>query len=333
MFRSPEGEERDAADREEEEGGEARRRSRMMMSPRRVKRARHRPAGSGLRTPLRSPSACRCSSPSPERQWQQRRRAEKRSTTPTDPPPPPKRSAASAAAGAAAPESEYLNVKLSELHDVFQRHPDLEQKYLKIMKLPITGKESIRLPFDFKSHRQHTCLDLSPYGNDQVSRSACTTCKETTRLPTASDSMVAFINQTSNVMKHRKFYFGFRKNMELLKMAANQPQLFQIYYIVQSCVQEIVPLIYYDREMAHMQLIFEKETVHIPSQCIEQILTVAKDAYGVSLDIAHQRITLTARCLRLESSSLRIDVLMLQRKVDELEIPNETNEKFESYSL
>lgn len=302
------------------------------MSPRRVKRARHRPAGSGLRTPLRSPSACRCSSPSPERQWQQRRRAEKRSTTPTDPPPPPKRSAASAAAGAA-PESEYLNVKLSELHDVFQRHPDLEQKYLKIMKLPITGKESIRLPFDFKSHRQHTCLDLSPYGNDQVSRSACTTCKETTRLPTASDSMVAFINQTSNVMKHRKFYFGFRKNMELLKMAANQPQLFQIYYIVQSCVQEIVPLIYYDREMAHMQLIFEKETVHIPSQCIEQILTVAKDAYGVSLDIAHQRITLTARCLRLESSSLRIDVLMLQRKVDELEIPNETNEKFESYSL
>lgn len=140
----------------------------------------------------------------------------------------------------------YRVMKLTELHDVFQKHPDLEQKYLKMMRLPITGKESIHLPFDFKSHRQHTCLDLSPYGNDQVSRSACTKCKETTILPTASDSMVAYINQTSNVMRHRKFYFGFRKNMELIKMSANQPQLFQIYYIVQSCLQDIMPILYYE---------------------------------------------------------------------------------------
>nr|WEG69749.1 nuclear egress lamina protein [Mastomys natalensis cytomegalovirus 3]WEG70029.1 nuclear egress lamina protein [Mastomys natalensis cytomegalovirus 3]WEG70169.1 nuclear egress lamina protein [Mastomys natalensis cytomegalovirus 3]WEG70729.1 nuclear egress lamina protein [Mastomys natalensis cytomegalovirus 3] len=230
-------------------------------------------------------------------------------------------------------ESAYINMKLSDLHAVFQKHPDLEQKYLKMMKLPITGKESICLPFNFESHRQHTCLDLSPYGNDQVSRSACTTCKESTQLPTASDSMVAFINQTSNVMRHRKFYFGFRKNMELIKMSANQPQLFQIYYIVQSCIHEIVPLLYYEHEKVHMQLIFENESVHIPSQCIEQILTVAKDSYKVSIDIAHQRLTLTATCRRLEATSVRIDVLLLQRKVDELDIPNETNEKFESYSV
>ncbi|AAF99152.1 pR53 [rat cytomegalovirus strain Maastricht] len=232
-----------------------------------------------------------------------------------------------------ASESEYANVKLADLHDVFREHPDLEQKYLKIMRLPITGKESIRLPFDFRSHRQHTCLDLSPYGNDQVFRSACTACKEGTSSPTASDSMMAFINQTSNVVRHRKFYFGFRKNLDLLKQSANQPQLFQIYYIVQACIPEITPFLYLEHDKLHMQLIFENETVHVPSQCIEQILLVARDLYRVSIDIAHQHLTLTATCVRQESTSVRIDVLILQRKVDEMDIPNEVNEKFERYSM
>lgn len=224
-------------------------------------------------------------------------------------------------------------MKLADLHAIFREHPDLEQKYLRIMRLPITGKESIRLPFDFRSHRQHTCLDLSPYGNDQVFRSACTACKEGTNSPTASDSMMAFINQTSNVMRHRKFYFGFRKNLDLLKQSANHPQLFQIYYIVQACIPEITPFIYLEHDKLHMQLIFENETVHVPSQCIEQILLVARDLYRVSIDIAHQRLTLTATCVRQESTSVRIDVLVLQRKVDEMDIPNEVNEKFELYSV
>ncbi|AFX83377.1 a53 [Rat cytomegalovirus ALL-03] len=227
----------------------------------------------------------------------------------------------------------YKLIKLSDLHAVFQSHPDLEQKYLKMMRLPITGKEAIQLPFEFKSHRQHTCLDLSPYGNDQVSRSACTICKDSTIIPTASDSMVAFINQTSNVMKHRKFYYGFRKNMELIKMSSNQPQLFQIYYVVQSCISDILPILHYENEKVHMQLIFEHENVHIPSRCIESILAIAKDLYKVSIDIAHQRLTLTATCLRTEIAPVKIDVLLLQRKVDEMDIPNETNEKFERYSL
>nr|WEG68785.1 nuclear egress lamina protein [Mastomys natalensis cytomegalovirus 1]WEG68921.1 nuclear egress lamina protein [Mastomys natalensis cytomegalovirus 1]WEG71149.1 nuclear egress lamina protein [Mastomys natalensis cytomegalovirus 1] len=230
-----------------------------------------------------------------------------------------------------APEFPYRNMKLSELHAVFQENPELEQKYLKMMKLPITGKESIRLPFNLRSHRQHTCLDFSPYGNDQVSRSACTTCKESTQFPTASDSMVAFINQTTNVMRHRRFYFGFRKNMELVKMSANQPQLFQIYYIVQSCIQDIFPILYYENEKLHMQLIFENEQIHIPSQCIEHILTVAKDSYNLSINIFHDRLSLTVMCQRLETTSVRIDVLVLQRKIDEMDIPNEINEKFERY--
>lgn len=116
-------------------------------------------------------------------------------------------------------------------------------------------------------------------------------------------------------------------------MSANQPHLFQIYYIVQSCIPDIVPLLFYENEKLNMQLIFEKEAVHIPSQCIEQILAVAKEAYEVTIDIAHQHLTLTATCLRTEMSSVRIDVVMLQRKVDELDIPNETNEKFESYAI
>uniref|UniRef100_A0AAU7E1X7 Nuclear egress lamina protein n=1 Tax=Lemniscomys rat herpesvirus TaxID=3141920 RepID=A0AAU7E1X7_9VIRU len=202
-----------------------------------------------------------------------------------------------------------------------------------MMKLPITGKESICLPFNFNSHRQHTCLDLSPYGNEQVSKSACTTCRQNTTSPTASDSMVAFINQVSNVMKNRKFYYGFRKDMDLLKMSANQPQLFQIYYIVNASISDIIPILYSDKQKLHMQLVFENPDVHLPCDCIDQVLAVSRESYSVVLDIIRQHLVLTVTCLKTEITTVRIDVMILQRKVDEMEIPNDVNEQFERYTL
>ena len=65
-----------------------------------------------------------------------------------------------------------LSLSLKELHSVFKLFPEYELKFLNMMKLPITGKEPIKIPFDLSLHHQHTCLDLSPYANEQVSKSA-----------------------------------------------------------------------------------------------------------------------------------------------------------------
>lgn len=231
------------------------------------------------------------------------------------------------------PPMLYQNLTLHDLHTVFRQHPDLEQKYLNMMKMPITGKESIQLPFNFHSHRQHTCLDISPYGNEQVSKSACIACRENIHVPTASDSMVAFINQHTSIMRHRKFYYGFRKDTDLIKMSGNQPQLFQIYFIVEASVPDVVPLIYARNCMLHMYLIFERQDIHIPCDCINQTLAVARDHYAVSLDILHGYAVITVMCQRVTHAPLKIDVGILQRKVDELEIPNDINERFERYRI
>uniref|UniRef100_A0AAU7E169 Nuclear egress lamina protein n=1 Tax=Cardioderma bat herpesvirus TaxID=3141914 RepID=A0AAU7E169_9VIRU len=225
----------------------------------------------------------------------------------------------------------HLELTLRDMFQVFCENPDLEQKYLNMMKMPITGKECIRLPFDFNSHRQHTCLDLSPYGNEQVSKSACTTCRHDLRSPTASDALVAFINQPSNIMKNRRFYYGFRKDMSLIRMSANQPQLFQIYHIVHANLPDVVPLMHASEGTLHMHLVFEGQEVHIPCDCIGQVTSVARDNYSVILNILKGYIVLSVVCTRPSTSAVQIDVSILQRKVDEMEIPNEVNEQFELY--
>lgn len=230
------------------------------------------------------------------------------------------------------PRKLHAALTLTELHEVFREHPELEQKYLNMMKLPITGKEPIQLPFSFHGHRQHTCVDLSPYGNDQVCKSACMRCRDSkVAYPTASDAMVAFINQASNIMRNRKFYYGFRKDMELLKRSANQPQLFQIYHIISAAVPEVTPLIFLENGHLCMFVVFEQQSVHVPCDCIDQILSVAKDGYSVALDILQGYIIMSVRCRRQICSTVKIDVALLQRKADELEIPNDVNEQFERY--
>lgn len=228
-------------------------------------------------------------------------------------------------------DTSHLELTLRDLHDVFRDHPELEHKYLSMMKMPITGKESICLPFNFDCYRQHTCLDLSPYGNDQVLKSACIACRDDRPHPSASDAMVAFINQTSSIMKNRRFYYGFKKDMDMIKMSATQPQLFQIYHIVHSALPETVPIMYSSHGLLHMHLVFEGQEVHIPCDCINQVLAVCKENYSIVLDIIKGHIVLTTTCVRPSVTTVRIDVAILQRKVDEMEIPNEVSEQFERY--
>ncbi|QQL09869.1 Ba85 [Baboon cytomegalovirus] len=220
---------------------------------------------------------------------------------------------------------------LHELHDIFKDHPDLELKYLNMMKMAITGKESICLPFNFQSHRQHTCLDISPYGNEQVSKIACTSCSENQVFPTASDAMVAFINQTSNIMKNRNFYYGFCKSSELLRMSTNQPPIFQIYYIIHAANHDIMPFMHAERERLHMHIIFENPDVHIPCECVAQMLSAARDDYHVTLDIIKGHVVISVVCHNLVANSVKIDVSVLQRKIDEMDIPNDVSESFERY--
>ncbi|AEV80914.1 nuclear egress lamina protein [Saimiriine betaherpesvirus 4] len=225
----------------------------------------------------------------------------------------------------------HTKLTLHDLHDVFREYPDLELKYLNMMKMAITGKESICLPFNFQSHRQHTCLDISPYGNEQVSRIACTNCNDSQVSPTASDAMVAFINQSSNVMKNRHFYYGFCKDAELLRMSTNQPTLFQIYYILHSSNHDIVPFMYARNGRVHMHVIFENQDVHIPCECISQILSATKGDYSITLDIVRGHVVISATCHAITAHSVKIDLGTLQRKIDEMDIPNDISELFERY--
>ncbi|AGE11532.1 GP53 [Caviid betaherpesvirus 2] len=225
------------------------------------------------------------------------------------------------------------HLSLKQLHAVFREFPELEKKYLDIMKMPITGKEPISLPFDFHSHRQYTCLDLSPYGNDQISKSACVSCRDNnTSLATASDAMVEFLNQPMNTMKHRKFYYAFRKDTETMKLSGSHPQLFQLYYLVNTTIPEMTPLILNKENMLHMYLIFDRTELHIPCDCIIQMLIAAKDNYSVSLDIIHDHVVIVVTCIRETQPTIKIDTLTLQRKIDELEVPPEITAKFEQYA-
>ncbi|QQL10032.1 Cy85 [Cynomolgus cytomegalovirus] len=242
--------------------------------------------------------------------------------------PPNQKATASSPSGIATPRPR---LTLHELHDIFQEHPDLEIKYLNMMKMAITGKESICLPFNFHSHRQHTCLDISPYGNEQISKIACTSCSENQVFPTASDAMVAFINQTSNIMKNRNFYYGFCKSSELLRMSTNQPAIFQIYYIIHASNHDIVPFMSTDRDRLHMHIIFENPDVHIPCECVSQMLLAARDDYHITLDIVKGHVVISVLCQTLTLSSVKIDVTVLQRKIDEMDIPNDVSESFERY--
>lgn len=221
------------------------------------------------------------------------------------------------------------DLTIHDFHRVFKTFPELEQKYLNIMKLPITGKEAIDIPFDFVSYHQHTCLDLSPYGNEQISKSACIK-PHATNIPTASDSIVAFMNQSINVMQHRIFYYGFKKNIELFKLSVNQPALFQIFYIIYNTIPSITPIIFSHMGRLSMHIIFETKTLHLPCDCINQILSVSH-GYQILLDIKNDILVLTILYKDASLNNLKIDITVLQRKIEEMEIPNDINEKYERY--
>ncbi|AGT99231.1 nuclear egress lamina protein [Suid betaherpesvirus 2] len=218
----------------------------------------------------------------------------------------------------------------TDIYTVLRHFPDLEKKYLNIMKLPITGKESIELPFDFSSHHHHhACLDLSPYGNEQVSKSACNKCTAKV-VPSASDALVAFMNQASTVMQNRKFYYGFRKNNELIKLSGQEPSVFQTYYILNSVIPDIVPIMFPKEDKLHMYIIFESKSIHLPSECINQIL-LATSGYNVSINIIQDYTVLILTCEHVQKTSIKFDYAVLQRKLEEMDIPDDINEKYEKY--
>lgn len=142
--------------------------------------------------------------------------------------------------------------------------------------------------------------------------------------------MVAFMNQISNVMSNRLYYYGFRKNMDLIKLSAKQPAIFQIFFIVYATVQNITPIIFATGEKLHMYIVFETNALHLPCEVINQIMTVAR-GYNVALEILCDNLVLTVLCEDVHQNNIQIDVSMLQRKLEEMDIPNEINEKYERY--
>ncbi|ANC96576.1 nuclear egress lamina protein [macacine betaherpesvirus 9] len=221
----------------------------------------------------------------------------------------------------------YSSLSLKELHTVFKLFPDYELKFLNMMKLPITGKEPIEIPFDLSKHHQYTCLDLSPYANEQVSKSACINC-DLVSIPTASDAMVAYMNQISNVMQNRLYYYAFQKNVELIRMSTKQPALFQIFFIVSNISNNFLPIIFEAGHKLSMYIVFLTRNLHIPCECVNQIMTVSS-GYSVHLDILHDSIVLHVICKTIEPNNIQIDVAVLQRKLEEMDIPDEISDKFE----
>ncbi|CAA58417.1 U37 [Human betaherpesvirus 6A] len=224
----------------------------------------------------------------------------------------------------------YLQLKLHDLHTVFNLFPEYEQKFLAIIKLPITGKEPIDVPFSLSNHHQHTCLEFSPYANEQISKSACLHC-ESVSVPTSSDAMVAHLNQVNNVMQNRLYFYGFRKDMELIRMSAKQPTIFQIFYIVHNTINNIFPIMFERKQKLGMHIVFQSRTLHIPCECIKQIVAVSS-GYNVYLDILQESVILTVLCETLDTNTnIHIDIGMLQKKLEEMDIPNEISDRLEKY--
>ncbi|APZ76265.1 nuclear egress lamina protein [Murid herpesvirus 3] len=222
-----------------------------------------------------------------------------------------------------------FNINTDELYEVFRKCPELEEKYLALMKLPITGREPIQIPFDLTTHHQHTCLDFSPYANEQISRSVCSKCEHLT-FPTPSDSVVAFMNQSANFMHNRLYYYGFKKNTELVKLSTQQPTIFQIFHTVYATNTEIFPIMFSEKNMLHMYIIFESQNTHLSCECIKNIIAIAED-YSVSLDIIGENLVMSVICINIRKNLITIDAEILQRKFEELDIPPQVNEKYETH--
>lgn len=200
------------------------------------------------------------------------------------------------------------------------------------MRRPVTGKEPIDLPLELKRHRQHTCIDLSPYNNEQILASACTNCDLNTDYPTASDALVSFINQTNGFLQNRRFYYGFRKHLELLDLLPSQPQIFQIYWLLQNNFPDIKPIIACRDNRLRMYIFFTATHVHLPAACLQQVLAAATDSHNVVVHITHGHIAIsTCPNENLPLANVRIDIEQIRRRVQELEIPHDINEHYEQF--
>lgn len=218
---------------------------------------------------------------------------------------------------------------LSDLHEIFSQYPELEAKYLSSMKLPITGKETFNLPFYFKDHRNNTCLDISNYGTQQISKNTCRQCISY-KSPTSAEAVVAYIEQTNNVMKYQKFYYALQRERGLFRLCLQHPHLFQIYYIISHTILDSFPLIYTQNDLPHMYVILENNDIHIPCECISNIMNVAEHCQ-VSLNIHNDYLLLCIETMKHEVTSLQIDHEYLQHKIEEMDFCNTVKEKFEKY--
>lgn len=227
-------------------------------------------------------------------------------------------------------QTPHLNLKSEDIYDILRTDTDLESKYLNLMRLPITGKDRIEIPYDLSSHHQHNCLEFSMYANEQVFKSVCSKCENYT-IPTASDAAVAFMTQVANIMQHRTYFYGFRKQLDLVKIAAKQPVIFQIFFILSRTIQEVFPIMYKTDDMLHMMVIFEKSDIHFPCDAIKQIID-ASPGYNVVLDMINEHLVMNVRCkAALESTTIQVDINILGRKFEELDVPDVVNEKHEKY--
>lgn len=219
--------------------------------------------------------------------------------------------------------------KLKDMYALFLMSPELEAKYLNSMKLPITGKQIVSLPFHFKDHRNNTCLDISPYGNQQISKNTCTVCASF-KTPTAAESVVGYIEQIQNSMKYRLFYFSMHRDKLLFTLCMQRSHLFQIYYILSGLPTDLFPILYVHDNKPHMFVFFECETFHIPCDCISNLFAVS-DACELSLDIYGNYMALSVTTVKPEKSSIQIDYETLYHKIEEMDMAN-IKEKFEAFS-
>ncbi|AHC02782.1 docking/lamella protein U37 [Elephant endotheliotropic herpesvirus 5B] len=225
--------------------------------------------------------------------------------------------------------SRIVPYSLQELHRLFTKHPELEDKYLNSITLPITGKETIYFPYDFINHRNNTCLDFSPYGNQQISKTTCTVCDKQ-KITTVSDSTVAFIEQSHNVMKFKSLYCSIQKNRGIFPLYIKFPHLFQIYFLIQDYIPESFPIIYAKNEIPHMCIVFEKPSLHLSCQCISTVIQVYEFC-DLSLHMHRDHLTLHVMTLGFKQSSVNVNAEILEHKIEEMDISDDTKECYDKY--
>ncbi|QOE74424.1 docking protein [Elephant endotheliotropic herpesvirus 3A] len=234
--------------------------------------------------------------------------------------------------GRSSSSSRVTPYNLKDLHRLFTKHPDLETKYLNSISLPITGKEQIYFPYEFTSHRNNTCLDFSPYGNQQISKTTCAACEAPRQYTTVSDSLVAYLEQGHHVMKYRTLYCSLQKDRRLFPIYTRFPHVFQIWYLIQCEIPENFPIVYLepDNVTPHLCIIFEKPSLHISCHVISQILQVCEFC-EIALHMHRDHLALHVRTFGYKASSATVNAEVLQHKIDEMDISDDVKECYSKF--